>query len=54
MVGVLPMLLFANAVWPSPSMTDPFDRVDVTIGGITWHVNDVCFLKSLSARQSSW
>lgn len=38
-------------MWPSPSMTDTFDRYDVTIGGITWHVNDVCFLKSLSAKQ---
>ena len=38
-------------VWPSPSMTDTFDRYDVTIGGTTWHVNDVCFLKSLSAKQ---
>ena len=40
--------------WPSPSMTDTFDRYDVTIGGITWHVKDGCFLKSLSAKQSSW
>lgn len=40
--------------WPSPSMTDTFDRYDVPIGGITWHVNDGYFLKSLSGRQSSW
>ena len=34
--------------WPSPSVTDTFDRYDVTIGGITWHVKDGCFLKSLN------
>lgn len=39
--------------WPSPSVTDTFDRYDVTIGGITWHVKDGYFLKSLSAKQSS-
>ena len=40
--------------WPSPTMTDTFDRYDVPIGGITWHVKDGCSQKSLSAKQSSW
>jgi hypothetical protein len=43
-----------GANWPSPSMTDIFDRYDVPIGGIKWHVKDGCFLKSSSANQSSW
>ena len=40
--------------WPSPTTTDTFDRYDVPIGGITWHVKDGCSQKSLSARRSSW
>jgi hypothetical protein len=40
--------------WHSPTTTDTFDRYDVPIGGITWHVKDGCFRKSSSARQSSW
>ena len=43
-----------KAVWPSPTTTDTFDRYDVPIGGITWHVKDGCSQKSLSARRSSW
>jgi hypothetical protein len=39
--------------WHSPSVTDTSDRYDDTIGGITWHVNDGYFQKSLSAKQSS-
>ena len=39
--------------WPSRTTTDTFDRYDVPIGGITWHVKDGCFQKSLSAKQSS-
>jgi hypothetical protein len=45
--------MLIRADWPSPSATDTFDRYDVTIGGITWHVKDGCFLKSLNAKQSS-
>ena len=41
-------------IWPSPTRTDTFDRYDVPIGGIKWHVKDECFQKSLSAKQSSW
>jgi len=41
----------AAELWPSPSVTDTFDRYDVTIGGITWHVKDGYFLKSLNAKQ---
>ncbi|MGB7195776.1 MAG: hypothetical protein WBD81_20160, partial [Collimonas pratensis] len=40
--------------WPSPIVTDTFDRYDVTIGGITWHVKDGYFLKSLNAKQLNW
>lgn len=40
--------------WPSPTTTDTFDRYDVPIGGITWHVKDGYFQKSSSAKQSSW
>ena len=39
--------------WPTPTSSDTFDRYDVPIGGIIWHVKDGCFQKSLSARQSS-
>lgn len=41
-------------LWPSPTTTDTFDRYDVPIGGITWHVKDEYFQKSSSAKQSSW
>ena len=34
-------------------MTETFYRHDGAIGDNTWHVNDVSFLKSISARQSS-
>ena len=44
----------ANGDWHSPTETDTFDRYDVPIGGITWHVKDGYFQKSSSARQSSW
>lgn len=46
--------VYSDGQWPSPGMTDTFDRYDVPIGGITWHVNDGYFLKSLSAKQSNW
>lgn len=36
-----------------PTSSDTFDRYDVPIGGITWHVKDGFFQKSLSVRQSS-
>ena len=41
---------FADKFWPSPTTTDTFDRYDVPIGGITWHVKDGCFQKSSSPR----
>ena len=45
---------FPLPFWHSPTKTDTFDRYDVPIGGITWHVKDGCFQKSSSARRSSW
>ena len=52
--GYIVNAILADAGWHSPSMTDTFDRYDVPIGGITWHVKDGCFRKSSSARRSSW
>ena len=49
-----PSFAFTWPGWPSPTRTDTFDRYDVPIGGIKWHVKDECFQKSLSAKQSSW
>lgn len=51
---ILGIVEVGGNTWPSPSVTDTFDRYDVTIGGITWHVKDGYFLKNLSAKQSSW
>jgi hypothetical protein len=52
---LLPILALRQLLqhWHSPTMTDTSDRYDDTIGGITWHVNDEYFQKSLSAKQSS-
>jgi len=47
-------LVVLRSEWPSPTTTDTFDRYDVPIGGITWHVKDEFSQKSLSAKQSSW
>lgn len=46
--------LCLGVIWPTPTTADTFDRYDVPIGGITWHVKEGCSQKSSSARQSSW
>jgi hypothetical protein len=45
------LLLPISVGWHSPTSSDTFDRYDVPIGGITWHVKDSCFQKSSSARR---